>query len=527
MQDPAWTIRITPWMLVVAGLVIVALFFRFWNLEGTPAEMNSDHAEKVLDVYRLLQGQTLIFFPNNGGREALQMYLVAGLTRFAGMELGFLTLKFSTALVGFLSLISIYLLGKEVANPRVGLIAFAFVSVAYWPNVVSRLGLRVPFYIFFTAALLFFLFRGLKNNRRNDLLMAGLVLGFSLYGYSADRILPLVVLLVVGLYLLHPASKPYRKETAFAFSALALVSVILFLPALRFLLEAPEAYFNRTFSRMGSAERPLPGPVLQIFFTNLWRALTMVSWSGGEVWTISVPFRPALDAITGALYWLGLALVTVRIFLKRHWIDLSLVLAIPILLLPSVLSLAFPAENPNLYRTGGALVPIFILIALALDGLMTSLESRMPGKVGKITAWGLALILFLVSSLLSYDLVFKQYDQQYKLSSWNSSEMGQVIRNFGETTGSPETAWVIGFPYWVDTRLVGMMAGQTIRDVAFPLDRLNETVPDPRPKLFILFPQDEAAIAALQTVYPQGTLTQYPSKVPTKDFLIFYVPPTP
>ena len=253
----------------------------------------------------------------------------------------------------------------------------------------------------------------------------------------------------------------------------------------------------------------------------------MVSWSNGEVWTISIPYRPALDIITGALYWLGLVLVIIRAVVKRHWMDLSLLISIPILLLPSVMSLAFPAENPGLYRTGGALIPIFILIALALDGLMISLQNRIAGWTGKAAAWGLALFLFLASCFLSYDLVFNQYDQQYKQSSWNSSEMGQVIRNFAETTGSPDTAWVIGYPYWVDTRLVGMMAGQITRDVAFPADRLDETVTDPRPKLFILFPQDETTIKALKETFPQGVISRYPSKVPTKDFLIYYVPPIP
>ena len=233
IAQPSWNISISPWTLLGIAVVLLAIYFQFSQLDSTPAEMNSDHAEKILDVVRLLQGQTLIFFPNNGGREALQMYLLAGLNRFAGMPLGFLTMKFSSALVGFLSLIFIYLIGKEFANRRVGLIAFAFASVAYWPNVVSRLGLRLPFYILFTAALLYFLLRGLKNTQTNDLLWAGLILGLSLYGYSADRILPLLVLSILAIYLLHPSSRPHRREVALASGGLMLISIILFLPTLQ------------------------------------------------------------------------------------------------------------------------------------------------------------------------------------------------------------------------------------------------------------------------------------------------------
>ncbi len=251
----------------------------------------------------------------------------------------------------------------------------------------------------------------------------------------------------------------------------------------------------------------------------------MPSWSNGEVWTLSIPFRPALDFITAALYWLGIGLVVVRALREKHWIDFSLLISIPILMLPSVMSLAFPAENPNLYRTGGTLVPIFIIIALAVEAYWTSLETKAKGFPGKILAYSTVAVLFIFSSLISYNLVFDQYDRQYRLSSWNSSEMGEVIRSFSETIGTPETSWVVGFPYWVDTRIVGMMSGQPTRDMAISLDRLGETVQDTRAKLFILKPEDEAALAVLQELYPEGVSNQFQSQVPSKEFIIFYVPP--
>jgi hypothetical protein len=46
-------------------------------------------------------------------------------------------------------------------------------------------------------------------------------------------------------------------------------------------------------------------------------------------------------------------------------LDWLLVLVIPALMLRSAQPRAFPAENPNLYRGGGAMVPVFLLAALA------------------------------------------------------------------------------------------------------------------------------------------------------------------
>jgi hypothetical protein len=140
-------------------------------------------------------------------------------------------------------------------------------------------------------------------------------------------------------------------------------------------------------------------------------------------------------------------------------------------------------------------------------------------------AWGLSVLLLLWASLQEYDLVFDKFYKQYALSAWNTSEMGTVIHDFAQTIGSPDTAWVMGFPYWVDTRLVALNAGYPSRDFAMFVDQLPATTQKPGPKLFIIKPEDQAAIDALKMTYPQGWLHTYSSKVETKDFLIYYVPP--
>ncbi len=137
--------------------------------------------------------------PRNGGREALQFYLVAGLNKFFGFPLNFLTLKLVTSVIGFLALPFLYLLGKEIGGPRVGWLAFLFAGIAYWPNVVSRFGLRLPFYMFFSAAMLYYLVRR-HSEQTGEMILSwqGSCLGLSFYGYSADRILPGLVIAAIS-----------------------------------------------------------------------------------------------------------------------------------------------------------------------------------------------------------------------------------------------------------------------------------------------------------------------------------------
>jgi hypothetical protein len=296
---------------------------------------------------------------------------------------------------------------------------------------------------------------------------------------------------------------------------------------LRFALDNPDLFAYRAFTRLGDVERPLPGPAWQIFLQNLWNAMIMFGWDNGEVWTVSIPHRPALDVVGAVLTYLGMALLLVRYLRRRHWLDLFLLLAVPILMLPSILSLAFPAENPVLSRTGGAIVPVFILVGIALEGLVAAVQRAWGATWGPRLAWGLALLLFAWSARQNYDLVFNQYFRQYELSSWNTSEMGQVIRDFTQLNGNSDSAWVMGFPHWVDTRLVGFNAGYPGKDYAMFVDLLDLTTTQPGSKLFLINPQDEQAVSALQQFYPQGWIQLYKSKVETKDFLMYMVPPEP
>jgi hypothetical protein len=519
-----WKLSISAWTLLVVASVLLVVFFRAYRIDQVPPEMVSDHAEKLLDVWDVLHGQTSIFFPRNTGREALQMYLTAGIVQFLRTGYTFLSLKIGMLLAGLLTLPYLYLLGEELGNKRVGLFALLFAGMAYWPNVISRVGLRFSLYPLFVAPVLYYLIRGIRTSNRNDFILAGLFLGIGLHGYVPIRILPIVILIIIGTYLLHPQARDKRMQTISGLLVLILVSLIIFLPLLRFAIEYPTIFDLRAFSRLGTTERPLPGPALIIFLKNLWNASTMFFWSDGQIWVHSVTNRPALDVISAGLYFLGVVLLIARYVRQRIWQDLVLLLTIPLLMLPSILSLAFPDENPALNRASGAIIPVFLIIAIALDGLMSGVERRVPSKAGVTLSWALAVMLILISALGNYDLVFNQYQRSYELSSWNTSEMGEVVRDFGTMYGSTETAYVMPYPYWVDTRLVGMNAGDPTRDYAIPPDQIAATLGDSRPKMFLVNLEDQTGLDLLRQLFPRGNLSTYPSKV-GKDFYIYMVPP--
>ena len=500
----AWSFFIT--------VLLIAAFFRFHQLSVVPAEPFSDHAEKILDVYDITQGAARIFFPRNTGREAIQFYWTLLVAAVFQSGLTFQSLKIGTALLGFFTLPFIYLLGKETANRRAGLLAMLFAGIAYWPNVISRVGLRFPLVPLFVAPTLFFLLRGLRTQRRNNFILSGFFLGLGLHSYTPFRIVPLLVLII---FMFHAARN--MKYAARQISILFAASLVVFLPLLRYALEFPNQFWFRASSRL-VVENPLP-----IFFSNLWNGLLLFNVNDGNTFVNSIVHRPALDVVTGALFLLGFILLLAR----RRFLDLVLAAAVLILILPSVFSLAYPGENPALNRAGGALVPVFVIVGMTLDGLLTRLAVGLNRSGEQVIVAGVTVILFAASAMQNYDLVFRQYDEQYNRVVWRTSEMGAVIREFG----NPEQVWIVPYEQWVDTRLPGLWAGIPNRDFGLPRERLADTLQLPAPKLFLFKASPLAAdfddaetLEVLRTLYPRGELTLHESDPWWQSFWIYFVP---
>ena len=140
--------------------------------------------------------------------------------------------------------------------------------------------------------------------------------------------------------------------------------------------------------------------------------------------------------------------------------------------------------------------------------------------------YGLALvtILFILVARINYNLVFVEYQDLFRRSAWNTSEAGEVIRHYAQSIGSYESAHVVAFPHWMDTRLVAMNAGVPTRDYAIGQDQLSGLQDIPGPHLLLLHPDDEASLNTLFELFPHMNVRNWPNKIPGKNFVIAFVP---
>ena len=520
-------------VLILAAITGLGVFFRLYRLPSVPAEMTSDHAEKLLDVYDVLNGQRPIFFPRNTGREMVQFYLTAALIRFTPLTIGHLALKVGTALFGIVTVPLTYLLGRELYGRRVGLLAAFFLAVSHWHVAITRVGLRFPFTAAFAVPALYFLLRALKQNGRNDWLAAGLILGIGLHTYTAMRIVPVLFVLWVGVRVAAEVTggrsaerQSVRLDVSFLLNAVSggVMALLAFLPLLRFMLDAPGLFWYRAASRAGQ-NIPVAATV-RTLLGNVKNALLMFNYRGDVVPANTIPEAPELGLVSGALFVLGSVYLLWRLLGHRERSALYTVLAFFVLLLPSILSLAFPEENPSVVRAGGAVPIVMIMVALPVAAIWQRLERAEDGRpfVRGVLA-GLWIVLALLAIVQNFHWYFVAYDAHILRSSWNATEMGAVVREFVESGGEMEDVYHVPYPHWVDTRNIAINAGDiTWRQAVMEMEEIADHAGDPSPKLYLVHPADGEAQQALREAYPDGTVERYRSDRPGKDFLIFRAP---
>ena len=498
-------LSVSLWDLVWLTAFACCVFFLFFRLDSVPVDMVSDHAEKLYDIKDILDGKSPIFFSRNTGRECFQFYFTVLIIKIFGTGLSFLSLKIGTALAGLFILPFVYKLGKMLGNRWVGLIAMLLSGISYWPIVIGRAALRFSYYPMFTAPALYFLIRGLKERDRNNLIWSGIFLGLGLHGYSPFRIVPIAFAVFFIIYLLLDVKAENRTNALQAFLCLIFFAFLVFLPLARVTLDMPEMVIYRSVSRLGETEKSFDSAPLGIFASNVWKGIVMPFWSDGSTWVHSIVYRPALEHLTASFFFIGLLFVPMRFLQKRSWADLCMILSIPFFMLPSTLSLAFPAENPCLNRTAGALIPVMIIASVGFCCIFDLFAQVLRRNTAMTAALCVITGLFLLNIIShNYDLIFKQYAYEYNRSAWNTTQIGEVIKGFANSFGSYKDAYVVPYPHWVDTRLVGINAGDPGKDYSFDKSLISSLPDDGHPRLFIYRDDDTEAADTVRARFPNG-----------------------
>ena len=194
-------------LLAVVALLILAAGLRVWQIDQVPPGLHHDEVINGEIVENdIFAGHPAIFYAT-GGREGLFHLTLAAALRLIGYNaIGF---RFAGFFWGMIGLAAIYALANRLLGRRVAFITLAFAAVSFWSIYEGRAATRSVSLIAVSAlaALAFFsAWQPSDRPRLRKWIIAGVLLGLTLYTYIAARVIPIVFCRLPGLSGAHPVA---------------------------------------------------------------------------------------------------------------------------------------------------------------------------------------------------------------------------------------------------------------------------------------------------------------------------------
>jgi 4-amino-4-deoxy-L-arabinose transferase-like glycosyltransferase len=402
--------------LALGLIVLLAAILRLYQLESIPVGLSGDEGADGLGARRILSGEELpLFITEDFGEEPMHTYLVALSFALWGVRLW--AIRFVSAAIGIVTIPVIFWLARELLKqegqsaPLVPIVSAFFLATSYWHIIYSRAGLEVVALPLFSSALIYFLWRGIRTERRWAFVVSGLILGASLYSYRGARFLPILLTLFFGGWVI--LSRDFRGRHLVNLGLVALVAAIVCAPLGAYAIAHPNIFFARELHVSVFNPDWDRGSPLQAFSYAALKTLGMFNFQGDPEFDRNPGRRPVLDPISSLCFLVGLAVVLWR-WRRPH--RLFIVVWFLVMALPG----AFTAEAlPHFHRGIGALPPLCLLCAFGAVWLTERLEAAIPWRGARATSAAVLCLMLLAAMVLSYRDYFSPWQQRL--------DQGQII----------------------------------------------------------------------------------------------------
>jgi 4-amino-4-deoxy-L-arabinose transferase-like glycosyltransferase len=485
-----------PWRweyAILAAVLLVAAFFRFWRLLSFPPGLWYDEGVNAADAVKLIDHDHVrLWFDTVFGRSTLYLYLLAASFKVFGYTL--FAIRIVPATAGLAAVVLFYFLARRLVGQVPALIATALFGVSRWAVVFSRISWEASIQPVIEVAAVYFLIRGVDTKSKPSFALGGIAMAAGLYTYIAFRMVPIFVALLL-IYIAVSQWQTIRRNLAglALFSAAFVVAVM---PLAVFALNHTDKFTERTravsvFKEIDKENSYEP------LWSNVKKSVRMLNVEGDGNGRHNLPFRPMLDEVTAALVVLGLG---VSLWSFRNWRRGSIAPWIVLSLLPGALTLQI--ENPSAIRGIGALPPIFLLAGLGTAAVYRTVESARVGRA--IFAAG-AVALIAWSAAINYHDVFQEMAGDPGVYAGYTPEFTQVAQAVAEHAGRDD---VYATRVYGGHNAVAVLAhGKTYA----PYDAATDLVfpPTGRDVYIVADTNQLAVLPSLRRLYPNLTTDDY------------------
>jgi 4-amino-4-deoxy-L-arabinose transferase-like glycosyltransferase len=517
--------------LAVIAILIVASFFRLWQLESIPPGLYPDVAMNGTNVLENLRsGHLQIFYPENNGREGFFMWLIALAFKIFGVSIW--SLKFAGAFLGIMTILGIYLLTKELLKKTVfsenreyvALLSSFLMAVSFWHTLMSRIGFRaisLPFILVFTFC---FFFKGLHDKKLAYFIISGGLFGLGFYTYTSVRLAPAIFLVLAIIYFfLFLREKLLKKYLLFA-GTFSLFTILAALPLGLYFLNHKEDFISRAAPiSVFAAANPL-----HALLQSLVLHLGMLNFYGDPNWRHNFAGAPMLPPALGILFIIGLVFSFFMVFkslknkavLKNEnfTVGLFLISWWFVMLLPGILTYE---GMPHALRTIGIMPAVFILVSMGGFWLYEKLK-RFINKKFLLTLSIIFLVFLASSEFYKYFYLWAENPKVSEAYNTNYANMGNYLNSLPDNVKKYVVVNEPGSPFWgisiaaqtpifIESAKFGKPRAQYI-----PFDNINYIQTGTED--VVVIPLYEKSLPGLTEKFPQGEIEQM------KDFSVYFIP---
>jgi len=389
--------------LFLTGIILLAVFFRYYQILQMPGGLFPDEAANGLDINLMQAGHIQPFYERGNGREALFFYMEWGSTALFGK--GQWQFHIVSSLIGVLAVLvcfyaarRLFLMGEDDGDKmaasratNIALLASFLQAVSTWAVVINRTALRANLIPLIAGLVFYFLLCVYQAKTRKSQLIYALLTGaaFALgfYTYIAFRIMAPLLFVVLLWPLIGAFRQAQLKVQVKKYFLPAVFFILAFLivifPIARYFYQHPGSFigragqvsiFNQTLYSVDGAQLTTKPPVavvasvlVEVFKTQL----TGFFVNGDLNWRqnisgfafLSPLYSPFFGAGLLVATWLALRYLWAPVKKQKWWKYFLLAAWFWFMLLPVIAT----AEGiPHGLRGIGDMTPAFIISAWAL-----------------------------------------------------------------------------------------------------------------------------------------------------------------
>jgi len=495
------------WLLLI--IIVAAAALRLYHLQSNPPSLNWDeaavgwNANTIFHTRRDEYGTRLpLSFKSFGDYKApVYIYLTAPIVGLFGLNP--VSVRLVSVLAGIAGVYLLYLLGSELKNKQLGIIAAALLAITPWHVILSRPAFEPNLALFFILLGIYLFLKALKKPIYFTLCAFSFAL--SMYAYHSPKIfVPIFLLGLTFIYRRRLLSKKLRTGL--------LVSVFLGLVALtpmikEMVLKNSAVRFQGTsvFYDQQGIKQPLKPSLITQIFKNYFIHYSPSYLFFGSSNMPRLELRTVGPLLLIEAPFLLLGLIYLLKNRRKQWAKLLLwwLVAGPI---PAMIG----REVPHPLRAYNLLPPLIIITALGIHFLLRSYQ-----KVSRVIIILFAInVAFLIHHYFFVYPIYSAPDWQYGYQEavvyarQNEDQVKKIV--FTSAYGQPHI-----FAYFYQNRdplsvFWGAMSKYLFRDIKWAEDKNLENVliigsaqeiPAGAPGIIkeILFPDGQVAFRIVKT----------------------------